>query len=184
MNENKEKQIIANGQNYQEDLLSTDNTRLASIFLMFGAALHRNCPLEWVDMHRSRESFIRNLEDPSNPEYQPKPKVTFNFYSGSVNGPQVVEAFDAEYSKLEAEFEVLIASMPEPEKKALRAAVSQMITRACHETLLKREELVRLIKRVPNNSKFDQVSSGQRIVRIGKCSSPELRARYLSKLPA
>jgi|SRR5215472_8250746 len=182
----QQRQIVANGLNYQEEILSTDNTRLASIFYMFGAALLRNCPLEWVDIHRSRETYLRNLEDPSDPEYQPKPKVTFNFQkTNAVPASEIVEAFRTEFPQLYEEFEALLPEqLSETDKDKIRMAVSRLITRACHESFLKREELVRLLKRVPQNAKFDQIKSGRRIVRLGKNCSPETRSHYLSKLPA
>lgn len=178
-----ESQIIAKGKSYNEAILSTDNTRLAATLLVFKAALLRNCPLEWVDIHRSRESFLRNLEHPENPDYQPKPKVTFNFYEGSVPGREIVKAFETELDQLQKEFELTYVNLPEGQRREIEGAVSRLIARACHEVLLRREELVRLIKRVPHNSKFDQISSGKILVRLGKNSSPELRSRYLSKLP-
>lgn len=180
----EERQIIAAGKNYQEFVLATDNTRLAAILLIFGAKLRKSCPLEWIDLHRSRESYLKNLEDPSDPEYQPKPKVTFNFDHNGIPAAQIVKAFGDDFEKLNSDFEALIFSLSPDQRDQIRALVSQLITRACHEALLKREELVRLIKRVPRNAKFDQISSGKRLVRLGKNCSPELRSHYLSKLPA
>jgi hypothetical protein len=177
-----EKRIIAEGKKYQESITYTDNTRLASVFLVFGAVFHKACPLEWVDIHKSRETFIRNLEDPTNPEYQPKPKVTFNFVSGSVPEVEIIKAFETDYEKLNSQLDELMINLQEQQKMAIRMAVSRLITRACHEVLLRREELVRQIKRVPHNAKFDQISNRGRTVRMGKNSSPELRSRYLSKV--
>lgn len=162
----------------------TDNTRLASVFLVFGATLHPTCPIEWIDIHKSKESFVRNLEDPTNPEYQPKPKVTFNFNARSVPETKIIEAFEADFEKLNLAFEELVGSLPDEQKKAIQIMMSQLIARACHEVLLRREWLVKhLIKNVPRSAKFDQISGGGRTVRIGKRSSPELRKHYLSKLP-
>jgi hypothetical protein len=177
-----ERKIIASGAHYQERILPTDNTRLAATLCMFGATLHRSCPLEWVDYHKSRESFIRNLEDPRNPEFQPKPKVTFNFDSDTVPAGEIVKAFDTELEMLNDNLEAQIQDLPQEVQKNIRNAISRLIARTCHEVLLQREELVKLIKRVPHNAKFDHISNGQRIVRMGKNASPELRSRYLSKL--
>lgn len=182
--ENSEKQIIASGASYQERILATGNTRLAATLCMFGAQLRQHCPLEWVDHHKSRESFLRNLEDPSNPMYQPKPKVTFNFDSDTVPAQEIVGAFDADLNKLNEGLDELINKLPKEEQDNIRNAVSRLISRTCHEVLLKREELVALIKSVPRNAKFDHISSGRRIVRMGKNCSPEVRSHYLSKLPA
>lgn len=179
-----EREIIAKGKNYQESILFTDNTRLAAVFLVFGASLNRSCPLEWVDLHKSRESYIRNLEDPGNPKFKPISKVTFNFDSGTIPEAQIVKAFETDYEKLQEAFEGLLEGLTDVNKEAIRTAVSQLIVRACHEVLLRREELVRLLKRVPHNSKFDQIKSNGTLIRMGKNSSPELRSHYLSKLPA
>jgi hypothetical protein len=177
-----EREIIAKGASYQEAISFTDNTRLASVYLVFGAVLHKNCPLEWVDIHKSRESFLKNLEDPSNPEYQPIPKVTFNFYAGSVPEAQIVKAFEADLEVLNSELSAILEELPVPQRELIQITISKVIARACHEVLLRREELVRFIKRVPRNAKFDQIKSSKCVVRLGKNSSPELRSHFLSKL--
>jgi len=169
-------------QSYKEACLATDNTRLAAILMVFGAALRLKCPLEWVDVHQSRESFIRHQEDPANPEFQPKPRVTFNFHSESIPAREIIDAFQADYVVLNAEFEDTLVSLPQDVKNAIRDAVSILLVRACHETLLKREFLVKQLKRVPENAKWDHIQEGHRCVRIGKISSQELRAELLSKL--
>lgn len=179
-----EKTLEKGNKTYQETVLFTDNTRLAAVWMVFGAALLRNCPLEWIDLHRSREAFLRYLEDPTNPEYQPKPKVTFNFQEGNIPSKEITKAFESDYDQLDSKFEALLDGLSEKDKEEIRAAVSSLIARACHEVLLKREELVRLIKRVPHNAKFDKIISGGKLVRLGKNCSPETRAHYLSKLPA
>jgi hypothetical protein len=178
----------------REMILATDNTRLAATLRVFGAQLKRLCPLEWVDIHKSRESFVRYLEDrekckndpsrPPNPEVQPKPKVTFNFDGETLPRCGIVKAFDTDLEKLDADLEFLLAELPFELRNQVRDSVTRLIARACHEVLLKREELVRELKRVPNNAKFDHISHGNRIVRLGKNASPELRSHFLSKLPA
>jgi hypothetical protein len=174
----EERQIVAKGKSYQESLLFTDNTRLAAIFLVFGANLYQSCPLEWVDLHKSKESFLRYLEDPSDPRFKPISKVTFNFESGTIPEAQIVKAFGTDYEKLQEIFEDGLEGLSDAQKETIRNAVSQLIVRACHEVLLRREELVRLLKRVPDHSKFDRVKN----VVMGKNSSPELRKEFLSKV--
>jgi hypothetical protein len=57
-----------------------------------------------------------------------------------------------------------------------------LIACACHQALLNREFLIKQIKRVPEWAKWDQINEGGNNVRIGKRSSPQLRAQMLDKL--
>lgn len=167
---------------YSEGVLATDNTRLAAIMMVFGAQFSQ-CPMEWVDYHASQESFIRNQENPADEKYRPRPQVTFNFQSDTVPAKEITAAFQADYVVLEAEFENILAELSQETQNAIRDAVSRLIVRAAHEALKKREFLVTQIKRMPENAKWDHVTGKSgKCVRMGKCSSAELRAEFLAKL--
>ena len=169
--------------NYHEAILATSDTRFAAVLCVFQAQLMSNCPLEWVDQHQSRESYVRYLENPNAPDYQPKPQVTFNFDARTCPKPEVEKGFYSNSRAVQQELETLLREVPVELKKRLAQAITAAIARSCHDALLYREELVKLIKSMPRDAKFDQIKNGRTIVRLGKNCSPELRHHYLSKLP-
>lgn len=169
-----------------EGFLPIRDMRLAVALRVFRATLGR-CPLEWVDIHKSRESFLRNLESKrrgDRPEQdQPEPQVTWNFGTYPTT-PRLLGAFYKPMEETDAELEMAL-SMVEPTLRVqLKDAIARLIMRVCHEALIQREWLAAFARSVPENAKFDQIIHGRRIVRMGKRSSPELRQHYLSKLPA
>lgn len=176
---------------YAEAILATDNTRLAACLRVFQAQLMRGCPFEWVDIHKDRESFVRYLEEeakrengePYTDEFAPKPKVTFNFDARTIPGEKVVQAFDKPLHEVDGALEMLLSGLPQDIRNEIRDAVSRLLVRACHEALLRREELVKWIKAIPHNAKYDSISHGARIVRLGKNCSAETREHFLKKLP-
>jgi hypothetical protein len=168
---------------YSEAILATSDTRLAATMLVFKAQLLGSCPLEWVDCHKSREDYVRYLERPNEPAYAPKPQVTFNFDARSCPKQSVAKGFNTPLEQINAQLEAVLNQVPRETKLELAEVISQMIARCCHEALLHREELVKLLKSMPRNAKFDQIKSGRRIVRLGKNCSPQVRSHYLSKLP-
>ena len=169
---------------YREEVLSTTNTKLAAVFMAFGARLRRQAPLDWSYIHDSRENFLRNLEDRR--VAKPKPRVTFNFENGTVPAAQIATAYQQDLEVLNAELEKVLLPLAERQKQAVRDALSRLLARACREALEKREFLVELLKSVPENAKWDEVyvGDGSRtpFIKLGRNSSPELRAEYLSKL--
>src|SRR5215475_2346249 len=164
--------------NYHEELLATTNTKLAAVLLVFGAKLRKQMPLEWCDVHESRQAFLRKA--------QPRKQVTFNFENGGVPAAEIVKAYEKDLGALYASLESALAALNEQQKSTVRDAVSRIIARACRDALEKREFLVDLIKSMPEDSKWDQVhaSGGAQapFVRMGKRCSPELRAHYLAKI--
>lgn len=176
---------------YSEAVLATDNTRLAACLRVFQAQLMRRCPFEWVDIHKDRESFVRYLEEEAKrqrgeawtDEFAPRPKVTFNFDASTIPGEKVVKAFDGDFVQLDSDLEMCLRDLPILLRNEIRDAVSRLMVRACHEALLRREELVKWIKSIPNNAKYDSISHGSRTVRLGKICSAETREHFLKKLP-
>jgi len=77
-----------------------------------------------------------------------------------------------------------LEGLPPDIQNKIQQAVSRLLVRACHEALRKREFLVKQIKRVPEDAKWDHVNNPDngRFVRIGKCSSAALRSEFLDKL--
>jgi hypothetical protein len=173
--------MSANGYEVAERILHTSDTRLASVLMVFGAQLRERLPLEWVDHHAGREQFCRYCE--GNSQSKPVPVVTFFFNGSTVPAQELVNAFHSDFAETDAALENILKDVSEPTLSRLRDAVSALIACACHQTLLNREFLVKQIKRVPEWAKWDQVNEGpNNNVRIGKRSSPELRANMLDKL--
>jgi len=169
--------------NYKENTLSTSITKLAAIFLVFGAKLRRVLPLEWDDIFKSKEEFLYYLEHPG--QIKPRARVTFNFEPGTIPAQQIYEGIQDE--EADEKFYQFVATMglDKESNDELLMRHSKAIARACQETLDKREFLIKLIKSVPETAKWDLIegNGGQAInVKIGKRSSPELRAEMLSKL--
>jgi len=182
--------MSVNGYEVAERVLHTSDTRLASVLMVFGAQLRERLPLEWVDHHDGRERFCRYLEEKkkredgyaSSAEYDPRPNVTFFFDGSTVPAYELVRAFNGDYEAIDAALENVLKDIPEPIQSQLRDAMSCLIACACHQALLNREFLVKQIKRVPEWAKWDQINEGSNNVRIGKRSSPQLRADMLDKL--
>ena len=164
--------------NYKEEILTTSNTKLAAVLLVFGAKLRRHLPLEWVDLHETREGFLKNLQNPS--ASKPKQCVVWNF-ENTVPARQIVDAYEADLADLHTELE---AAIDTGQKDAIKDACSRVIARACRDALDKRQYLVDILKSVPQSAKYDEVHNGSKVpfVKIGKNSSPELRAQLLSRL--
>ena len=169
---------------YHEEALSTTNTKLAAVLLLFGAKLRKQVPLEWSYVHKSRDNFLRNLQNPN--DSKPKARVIFNFENGTVPAAEIVKAFEKDFESLNSVLEDTLKPLTDLQKQAIRDAVSGVMACICREVLEKREFLVDLIKSVPEDSKWDEVHVGDGsrtpFVKMGKNSSAELRARMLSKL--
>ena len=166
---------------YQEQTLTTTNTKLAAVLLVFGAKLRRHLPLEWTDLHETREAFLRYLENPASSK--PRQCVIWNF-ENSVPAAQIIKAYEKDLDVLYAELERALAGLSEHQKNVIRDTCSKVIARTAREALEQREFLVKLLKSVPQSAKYDEVHNGSKVpfVKIGKNSSPELRARMLAKL--
>jgi len=165
---------------YHETILTTTNTKLAAILLVFGGKLRQRLPLEWNDVHESRDGFIENLGDPR--RSKPKTKISFNFEVAPVL-KEVVSAYSADNA--EEAFGTLMDSFPLKASMAeIMAAHSRAVAQACRQALEAREFLVQLIRSMPENSKWDVIpgNGAGEVVRLGKRSSDELRAEYLNKL--
>jgi len=164
--------------NYKEEVLTTSNTKLAAVLLVFGAKLRRHLPLEWVDLHETREGFLKYLQNPNSSK--PRQCVVWNF-ENTVPARQIVDAYEKDLAGLNSELEAAIET---GQKDAIKDACSRVIARACRDALDKRQYLIDILKSVPQSAKYDEVHNGAKVpfVKIGKNSSPELRAQMLSKL--
>ena len=163
---------------YRDEVLTTNNTKLAAVLLVFGAKLRRHLPLEWVDLHETREGFLKHLEGANGSK--PKQWVTWNI-ENTIPARQIIEAYEKDLGNLYAELEAAIEA---GQKDAIKDACSRVIARACRDALDKRQYLVDILKSVPQNAKYDEVHNGSKtpFVKIGKNASAELRAALLSKL--
>ena len=163
---------------YRDEVLTTNNTKLAAVLLVFGARLRRHLPLEWVDLHETREGVLKYLEGANGSK--PKPCVTWNI-ENTVPARQIIKAYEKDLGDLYAELEAAIEA---GQKDAIKDACSRVIARACRDALDKRQYLVDILKSVPQNAKYDEVHNGSKtpFVKIGKNASAELRAALLSKL--
>jgi len=167
--------------NYTEQILTTNNTKLAAVLLVFGAKLRRHLPLEWIDLHETREGFLRYLKNPNSSK--PKQCVVWNF-ENSLPAREIIGAYEKDLDTLQAELDLALAGLSEQQRDMIRDAISRVLARACRDALDKRQYLVEILKSVPQSAKYDEVHNGARIpfVKIGKNASPELRAQLLSKL--
>jgi len=164
-----------------DQALKTSDPQAAAVLMVFGARLHRYCPLLWLYVHESRENFLRNLENRD--QCKPVSKRIFNFQNDTIPATEITKAIEKELEALQAELELLLAGLDRGLANQLRDCVSKLIARSCKEALVKRNELAHLIENMPETAKWDYVKGfGKRFVQMGRNSSAELRAHYLSKL--
>jgi hypothetical protein len=166
---------------YYESIFTTDNTKLAAVFLTFGAPLRKHLPLEWVEEYPSKEAYIDALR---NPMHQPKRIVSFNFVTEGVNVDAIAESYNDQNAQ--EKFVKLVRESgldPKVIDKILEAH-SRAVGSACREALEAREYLIQRIKTFPNTAKWIQVrgkGKGQ-LARFGYITSKEMRADLLSKI--
>lgn len=166
---------------YAESLFTTDNTKLAAVFLMFGAPLRKHLPLEWVEEYPSKEAYVASL---SNPMQQPKRIVTFNFETAGVNVEAIAQSFNNQDAG--EKFVELVRSSGLDSKAIdkILEAHSQAVGSACREALEAREYLIQRMKSFPNTAKWIQVRGKGRgqLARFGYVTSKEMRQDLLSKI--
>src|SRR5262245_11849703 len=149
--------------------------------MVFGARLRHQYPLIWLYVHESRENFLRHLEDQN--QCKPERKRIFNFESNTVPASEITKAIEKDLEGIQAELELLLSQVDRGMADQLRNCVSRLIARSCKEVLVKRNEIAHLVESMPESAKWDYVKGhGKRFAQMGKISSPELRAHYLSNL--
>jgi hypothetical protein len=155
-----------------ENLLTTNNTKLAAILMVFGGKLYNSPPLEWCDLYESKESYFAGEK--------PKRCISFNFYA-SVDFRSIVDAYND--PKAEQRFIDSLEGLDEGKKQKILAAHSGSIARICRECLEHRKFLLELMNSVPNEAKWEQIKGRTKpMVRFGKNSSIEFKDEFLSKL--
>jgi hypothetical protein len=166
---------------YREHLFTTDNTKLAAVFLVFGAPLRKQLPLEWVEEYPSKEAYIDSLR---NPMHQPRRVVTFNFEVKGVNVEAIAESFNSQTA--EDKFVDLVRSsgLDDAAINKILEAHSRAVGSACREALDAREYLIKHMKAFPDTAKWIQVRGRGRgqVVRFGFVTSKEMRQDLLSKI--
>lgn len=178
---------------YSDQQLVTDDPQVAAVLMLFGAQLQKHCPVEWIDVHETRENFLQNLQDcrelkekkimQVRKEFKPKPKLIFNLDFSNVPVSEITKAIGQDLQTLRSELDQLLYSLDKRIADQLRDCISKLVARSAKEALGKRNELAWIKQSVPENAKMDHINGyGKACVQIGKNSSPELRAHYLSKL--
>jgi hypothetical protein len=161
---------------YSEQSFSTTNRRLAATLLSLGAKLRDPYPLQWDDVWPNREAYLAGK--------RPRTQVTFTFdgppsaYKASIDAYRDAEAVE--------NFERVLndQGLSEHQKRTLLDAHGRAVIRACREAFEAGSFLIELMNRMPLDAKWDVIlgdGNGQ-MVRLGKNSSDELRAEYLSQL--
>jgi hypothetical protein len=166
---------------YTEQIVTTSNTKLASVLVMFGGRLRKVLPLEWIDEWANKADFIswRKTQLP-----KPKTTVFYNFEPGSVDAGGIGAAFVSDFA--EEEFTNLVndSAIDEATRTKILSAHSKAVAANARETLAAREYLMGLMKAVPESAKWNQVrgpGKGQ-FARFGKQATKETIADFLSKI--
>lgn len=166
---------------YREQILTTSNTKLASVLVMFGGRLRKVLPLEWIDEWPDKAAFItwRKTQEP-----KPKTTVFFNFEPAGLDARAITEAFEAKFA--EEEFTNLLNDSPMGEdlRAKLLAAHSKAVASNARETLAAREYLMSMMRAVPETAKWNRVrgvGKGQ-FAQFGKQATKETIFEYLSKI--
>jgi hypothetical protein len=164
-----------------DQALKTSDPQVAAVLMVFGARLSTQCPLVWLYIHESRDNFLRNLEDKT--QCKPVLKRIFNFENDTVPVSEITKAIEKDLESIQAELELLLVQVDRALVNQLRDCISRLIARSCKEALVKRNEIAHLVQSMPETAKWDYIKGFEkRYVQMGKVSSPELRAHYLSKL--
>jgi hypothetical protein len=155
----------------QEQILSVSNIKLAVILLTFGGNLREHLPLEWDDVHESKDAFIENLGDPA--RCKPRRQITFNFEPTEFL-KDLVRAYQSKQPK--EKLQALLGKFDET-----RALLAMEVFK---EVIAAGRFLFELIETMPENAKWDVVhgTDTSQVVKFGKHSSDELRFEYLSKI--
>ena len=173
---------------YREQILTTSNTKLAAVLMMFGARLRKMLPLEWIDEFSDRAAFIaawdcakHQLRDAAK---RPKTTVFFNFEPDGIDARAITKAFGSETA--EEEFTRLLndSAIDEQTRARLLAAHSSAVAANAREALLAREYLISLMRAVPESAKWNQVRGSGKgsFARFGKGATKETIVEQLSKI--
>jgi hypothetical protein len=149
---------------------------LAATLLSLGAKLRNPYPLQWDDVWQSQDAY--------NSGKKPRTTVTFTFQGAPSEYKASIDAYrDSEaVENFERVLEQL--GLSEAQRQALLDAHGRALVRACRNAFEAGAFLIELMRMVPEDAKWDVIlgdGNGQS-VRLGKNSSDELRAEYLSQL--
>jgi hypothetical protein len=148
---------------HRVEVLFTADKRLAVILLAFGGQLCREDPVEWTDLYQDVDAFVDQ-----NPP--PQQVITFNFVP-----TRFLKDLAAAYlSKDRQVFTDVVATLLTNNDRP-RAVLAMDIFR---EVVAAGQLLVGLLFQMPESAKWDVIGN----VRIGKNTSDELRAEFLSKV--
>jgi hypothetical protein len=159
---------------------STNDTKLAAVLQTFRIELHPICPCEWCDVWPSRSAYLAYQNNSSH--FPPKPQGYFNFVVDKTTYDQLEAACKDENAEMA--FESSLAQLPEQQQQAIKNAHSRALARACQEALEYREELVKFIRSMPPDTRWDVVMGTYpwQKAKFGKCANPELKAEFLNSL--
>jgi hypothetical protein len=161
---------------YKEEVFSTTNTKVAATLLTFGFSLHRMLPVEWNDVWLNQKSYVR--------QDRPKAQISFNFEGEHQQFTAVINSYNDEHA-LDNFGEALDqAGLSEDQKQVVGAAHSQALGQTCRRVLEHREWLIKLVRSMPEDAKWDVVhGEGAGIFsKFGKRSSDQFKAEMLNNL--
>jgi hypothetical protein len=166
--------------NYSESTLSTTNTKLAAVLMLFGFKLKQHQPFEWNDEFASKELYFKSRKDRS---IKPTVKVTWNFEVAGVNAREIVTAFSAKDQ--DVRFNQLVDEVvTDPKLRAeVKAAHSAAVTQGAREVLDHRDFLIRLFREIPELGKWIVVFNDRgQYARFGRNASIETQTQLLSRI--
>src|SRR5260221_10492959 len=167
--------------NYQENLFSTTNPKLAAALLLFGFRLnHPSQPLEWSLEYPSKEAYIKSRKDP---KIKPVEKVAWIFSYCPTRPADIFRDFNSKDSEQKLE-QVLDKWVTDPKAKLeIKAAHSANVVQCCREVLEAREYLMSILKLVPRLAKPIVVfGKGTQFAKFGGNASKETQITHLDNL--
>jgi hypothetical protein len=169
--------------NYQEQSLTTTDTKFAAALLVFGYKLKQHNPITWKNEFGSKAQYLAWKKAPSR-ENAPTEKADWNFEVGDSQKTQwLFKGFNSQDAD-QTLAEVLTRLVPDSkDRNGLNYLIDACMAQACREVLERREFLIRLLKSVPRDAQWMVVKNdtGQ-VAMFGVNASIETQTEYLSLL--
>ena len=158
--------------------LTTSNTKLAATLLVFGFKLRKTDPLYWTEHYQKADIDRLGWRDAPM-----QPRCSFNFDVTGVAPREIAAAFESHHSDTEFLDYLNSLSLPDNEKRKLAAFHSNAVAQGCREVMEQREYLVKVIKDMPEEAKWQVVHGrGKAHVTFGKNASLQTKVQMLSRL--
>jgi hypothetical protein len=161
-----------------ESHLTTSNTKLAATLLVFGFRLRKTDPLYWTEHYQKAEIDRLGWRDAPM-----TPRCYFNFDINGAAPREIATAFEGKNADTAFLDYLNRLDLPDKEKSQLAALHSNAVSQGCREAMEQREYLVRVIKDMPEDAKWQVVhGEGKAHVTFGKNASLETKIKLLAKL--